>query len=809
MSKGSKRRKSATHAGVQRRYQKALELHQAGHWVRAAEEYAGVVQAAPGWAEPWHGFGVLGMQVGEPKKAVERLRRATELAPERADFQSNLGGALEATGDFVGAKAAYGRALALEPEDIDTLFNLGLAHTGLGEHAEARDVFARASELAPDDAEIQLNLSRAYLKLEDFSAARSAAEGGRRLPAVNDEIHAGLAAQLGAICSREGTLEQALSYYEEAVTLGAGEAETLANLGAVCHELGRFDDAEHRYRQALQKNPNLFEVHLNLARLDEARGRLESAYRGIRRARKIAPSDAVARRLLARILRHAYPSGWDAELFRLLARCFEDEAIDVEDLVRASAAQLLVHPEGIGGRIEQDLPDSAVLTGGALRPVLLRLLSRAINTDYELETLLRGWRERLGIWLDAGGVPDPKGEELLVAFAEQAFSNEYVWSETAPEHARVERLTRALSAELAESQAGRLLATTRRLILQVALYRNLHCVANIERILEADTSDCPGLARLILRSVRQPKTERTLGRSISALGVIANATSVAVREQYEASPYPRWLSLPDRSRGHLREFLRRRFPRLDVSPLDTAFKVLVAGCGTGQEPLRLATGCPEAEVVGMDLSLASLGYTARMQAELGVENLTLFHGDLLSVGLLGKFDVIISNGVLHHMADPLAGWRALVEQLTPGGLMKIGLYSEAARGPIVAARAFIEERGLTPDLGGIRALRETIGRHELPALSGLLSSEDFYAASACRDLLFHTCEHRFTLAQIGRYLNTLGLELIGFEAPDGLASERFRATDPSLSTVARWESVEAQHTDTFAGMYQFWVHSRA
>ena len=40
---------------------------------------------------------------------------------------------------------------------------------------------------------------------------------------------------------------------------------------------------------------------------------------------------------------------------------------------------------------------------------------------------------------------------------------------------------------------------------------------------------------------------------------------------------------------------------------------------------------------------------------------------------MGKeFDLIESGGVLHHMAEPIIGWKVLVDLLKPGGLTKIG-----------------------------------------------------------------------------------------------------------------------------------------
>ena len=58
--------------------------------------------------------------------------------------------------------------------------------------------------------------------------------------------------------------------------------------------------------------------------------------------------------------------------------------------------------------------------------------------------------------------------------------------------------------------------------------------------------------------------------------------------------------------------------------------------------------------------------------------------DLLSVSDLGVlFDVIECSGVLHHMEQPADGLSALVQQLKPGGYIKLGLYSEIARKVIV------------------------------------------------------------------------------------------------------------------------------
>ena len=73
--------------------------------------------------------------------------------------------------------------------------------------------------------------------------------------------------------------------------------------------------------------------------------------------------------------------------------------------------------------------------------------------------------------------------------------------------------------------------------------------------------------------------------------------------------------------------------------------------------------------------------------ELGFNNIKFIQGDILDLKQLNKkFDIIESVGVIHHMADPLKGWKSLVDCLKKDGLMLIGLYSEKARKNIATIR---------------------------------------------------------------------------------------------------------------------------
>lgn len=126
----------------------------------------------------------------------------------------------------------------------------------------------------------------------------------------------------------------------------------------------------------------------------------------------------------------------------------------------------------------------------------------------------------------------------------------------------------------------------------------------------------------------------------------------------------------------------------------------------------------------------SLAYARRKTQEEGLRNIEYAQADILNLSTIGRtFDRIEAVGVLHHLADPKAGWRVLLTLLAPNGIMRVGLYSEAARRPIVKARAIVAERGYPSTAEGIRA-RQTITREKDELRWKLLvQTVDFYSMS--------------------------------------------------------------------------------
>ena len=191
-----------------------------------------------------------------------------------------------------------------------------------------------------------------------------------------------------------------------------------------------------------------------------------------------------------------------------------------------------------------------------------------------------------------------------------------------------------------------------------------------------------------------------------------------------------------------------------------------------------------------------------MAESFDVANIEFAQADIMMLSSLGRqFDFIDASGVLHHLADPWSGWSILLSLLRPGGVMQVGLYSEAARQNVVAARALIAERGYRPDPDGIRRCRANIMAADDPLLKSVATWEDFFTIAECRDLLFHVQEHRITLPQIKSFIAANNVEFSGFiPVPSQLRifAERF-AERSALLDLDCWHTLETENARLIRG----------
>ena len=338
----------------------------------------------------------------------------------------------------------------------------------------------------------------------------------------------------------------------------------------------------------------------------------------------------------------------------------------------------------------------------------------------------------------------------------------------------------------------------------LAAYRPLHQYDWSEKLQILDQ-----LPEVKVRLIEEPLAERVIAQNLPVLSSVEDDVSLKVREQYEESPYPRWVRLAIAPKvKSVAEVCNESKLQLHSKNIKSVLSpsILIAGCGTGQHSIGAASLFASSAVTAVDLSRTSLAYAQRKTNELGITNVEYLQADILNLGELGQgFDIVESAGVLHHMNDPMAGWRVLVDLLKAGGLMKIGLYSESARRNIVKTREEIGLRGIGTSEAEIRHFRQSLVESHEEHHQQLTNFGDFFSLSEVRDLVFHVHEHRFTLPQIQKCLDELGLMFCGFDSTDIVRRfKHFFGKDSDACDLSQWHQFEEENPRTFAGMYQFW-----
>lgn len=252
-----------------------------------------------------------------------------------------------------------------------------------------------------------------------------------------------------------------------------------------------------------------------------------------------------------------------------------------------------------------------------------------------------------------------------------------------------------------------------------------------------------------------------------------DARDADLAAQYEAYPYPERDPRDEAKRlligspSHLREIDYWVFGgrRPEAVPL----RALVAGCGTGDGAIMLATHMARAgrpgEVVCLDRSRRALGI-ARARAEArGLGNIRFIEASLTALGELelGLFDYIDCCGVLHHLPDPSAALRGLVGLLAPGGGMGLMVYAPYGRTGVYMVQEALEilaPHGEKPAerLGTARRVMAA-----LPATAWLRQNGNFGdhltgGDAGLYDLLLNPRDRAYTIAAFLDLLDGAGLE---------------------------------------------------
>jgi len=96
--------------------------------------------------------------------------------------------------------------------------------------------------------------------------------------------------------------------------------------------------------------------------------------------------------------------------------------------------------------------------------------------------------------------------------------------------------------------------------------------------------------------------------------------------------------------------------------------VLDVGTGPGYLPIKIALGCEDLEVIGMDISRDMIRMARKNVEGAGLKNVRLLVGDVSQISVSGEsVDLAVSTVSFHHWAHPVEALNELFRVLKRGG----------------------------------------------------------------------------------------------------------------------------------------------
>jgi len=247
-----------------------------------------------------------------------------------------------------------------------------------------------------------------------------------------------------------------------------------------------------------------------------------------------------------------------------------------------------------------------------------------------------------------------------------------------------------------------------------------------------------------------------------------------VKAFYEKTPFPNYDDLD--SSASLKEKARKGlFARLLDEQIPDGVKILDAGCGTGQLTNFLALH-PGRRVTGADVCLHSLKLGQAFKRQNLVDNASFVQMNLFRpVFAEESFDLVISNGVLHHTSDPRRGFEVLSRLVKKGGFFVLGLYNTWGRLQTDLRRLFFRLSG--DRLKGLDPRLRALGVGEAKKHSWFM------------DQYKHPHESKHSFGEVLEWFDKAGFDFTS-SVPKARAFETFSEDEPLFAPRPRGSAVD-------------------
>ena len=622
------------------------------------------------------------------QSAENYYKEALKLNPDHFETNYYLAGLFAQTKNFSPAKLLFEKAIKIKPDFVEAHYNLGIILHELGEYQKAVNSYEKAIKIQPYHLKAYNNLGTLLKQLNENQKAINYFE--KAIEIKPDFVEAYF--NIGVIFAGIEEHEKAISYFEKTIQIKPDYIKPYFYLGAIFQELKNYQEAINYYEKAIKIQPNFIDAYNNLGVVFKEIKEFQRAIICFKQAIKIDPNNTNTINSLANFLKNIQLDNIsfinNESLMELFLFLFKKNNVNHADLFK-NVKLTLFSKENIS-KIKKIVNSETLLIKNEYTQNLLKeelvllILQKSLIVDKLLEKLFTRIRnELLFILIKNKQKTINDYFDFLISLAQQCFFNEYIFNNSNEETTQVKKLE------------SKILKSKKINELEIAIlgcYIPLNNSKNLTKKLLNYKSNNFLFNDLIEIQIKDPLNEIKLAKSIKSFDNIVDNVSKKVREQYEENPYPRWrYTYKNLSSGFLTHLNNEIKPnRFEYNNEFNNPNVLVAGCGTGQHIAIIADKYLNSKILGIDLSLASLAYAKRKVEELGHKNVEFLHADILQLkNLKRKFNIIECVGTLHHMKDPVAGLRVLLNLLETNGFLKLGLYSEIARQNITKARNFI------------------------------------------------------------------------------------------------------------------------
>ena len=171
------------------------------------------------------------------------LTEAAAWEPANALYWYYLGRTKYNENRFQEAIEAFHKSLKLQPNDIRAEYNLGLSYAGLGQEDEAISAYRTAIDWQKDSAQ---KSPQPYL-------------------------------DLGVLLAKQGHIDQATLYLEQAVALDPHNPKPHEELGRAYEQLHKLANAESELKTAVSLAPQISPLHFELGRIYQQEGKSPQA----------------------------------------------------------------------------------------------------------------------------------------------------------------------------------------------------------------------------------------------------------------------------------------------------------------------------------------------------------------------------------------------------------------------------------------------------------------------------------------------------------------------------------------------------